>query len=210
MTQENHPTHNRDEKVPVEQQPSVGAVGDDVLQSQLAETQRVLYRFALLPKRYCKARVMISFLNDQPFQRTATSVCEALGLPVGDTISARFSINKLEDDYCVFASSRVAEQLLNLPTGQIVLANAVTIFGTGWIIEELPPPEDPCRVTTTYEGLSIVKISEDPDKWIRYELDQQRVDLKTKETLDNLKKRMAAKGTDSEAEPGAAAGGQSA
>lgn len=116
----------------------------------------VLRKFKLLPKLLRGRDVTIEFKMDN-FSSVDADECDALRLEPGATIRDYATLVD-ESGLYVYASSGVAEQVLDIPKGARVRAAGVTVYGT---TAEIEWAEDgPITKTWEHTGVSVRKIIE--------------------------------------------------
>lgn len=113
---------------------TIGAkVEGDLRSLEASDSRQLLKRFRLLPKIYKGRDVTVEFTMDD-FSSVAADECEALRLDEGATIGdcATLADGSL---LWVYACADVAEMTLDIPKGSMVVAEAVTVYGTTCNIE---------------------------------------------------------------------------
>jgi hypothetical protein len=136
------------------------------LEQRLRQTQEVLEEFAELPD-YCASRqALIRFVMAGRFRKAGIAECEALGLPVGQTVRADLEFeprvrltrgdlpgeqgrrdqadcagaSEAGMDSCAwpaYAVGAVASRLLHIGRGETVVARVQTLFGTASCVERV-------------------------------------------------------------------------
>jgi hypothetical protein len=144
---------------------------------RLAKSAEVLGYFEVLPGRFENRRVLVRFTTGPHYQRVSAEECEALKLPHGKLLRAVVPFEprpappamEAEDPFRelragatgLYVFDAVAEQLLRLPAGRTVLAEAVTRFGTRYEWEG--EGDDAIRVPRCHQGVVVVKLVEGAD-----------------------------------------------
>jgi hypothetical protein len=113
----------------------------------------MLRKIKHLPKLYQGKEVTVTFENKANFTGTAA---KELGLPLGATVEDYLKVQPSNDAFRIYASGKVADQLLDLPKGAKVTAKMHALFG---IEEETDWTDDgPMTIRTPRCGLLIVEI----------------------------------------------------
>ncbi len=135
---------------------TIGArVEGELPSAEPLDSRDVLRRFRLLPKMYKGLEVMIEFKMDD-FHSVSADDCEALRLDEGATIADHTTLADGSWSW-VYASSDVAEQVLDIPKGSTVVATGITVYGTTDSVEFTE--NGTIRKTEEHKGVKLSRIT---------------------------------------------------
>lgn len=122
------------------------------------DTIELLQKYEKLPKLYCGRELEIEFENEADFKEVDPDVARAVGVEAGASIRSYMKLTSKEDLwFYLYAERDVAEEVLAIPKGARVRAQAVTLFG---IVKDVFIGESGAAITrrVTCTGLLLKRI----------------------------------------------------